>query len=59
MALKRISPLKIKVFVWLCLKNRILIWDVLHTRGFAGLGRCILCKIKAENGKKISRGFDE
>lgn len=36
-------PLKIKLFAWLCLNNKILTWEGLQRRGVLGLGKCSLC----------------
>jgi hypothetical protein len=36
--------LKIKLFIWLAAKGKILTWDTLQTRGWEGPGRCYLCK---------------
>jgi hypothetical protein len=36
-------PLKIKLFIWLMLEQRILTWENLVKRGFLGPSRCVLC----------------
>jgi hypothetical protein len=36
-------PLRIKLFCWLMIENRILTWDNLIKRGFVGPSRCFLC----------------
>jgi hypothetical protein len=36
-------PLRIKLFCWLMIDNRILTWDNLLKRGFVGPSRCFLC----------------
>ena len=36
-------PLKLKCFIWLILKGKILTWDQLQSRGFMGPSRCVLC----------------
>jgi ferredoxin len=36
-------PLKIKVFIFLMLEQRILTWENLVKRGFLGPSRCVLC----------------
>ena len=41
-------PLKVKLFVWLMLKQRILTWEKLNKRGFSGTSRCVLCGISEE-----------
>jgi hypothetical protein len=42
-------PLKVKVFIWLLLEERILTWDNLTKRGFQGRSICVLCKEREEN----------
>ncbi len=37
------TPLKVKIFVWLVLKGRVLTADNLFKRGWNGEGRCALC----------------
>jgi hypothetical protein len=41
-------PMKIKLFIWLLTENKILVWENLQTRGWAGPNRCILCKLDCE-----------
>ena len=41
-------PLKVELFVWIMLKQRILTWENLNKRGFSGTSRCILCGISEE-----------
>jgi hypothetical protein len=36
-------PLRIKLFCWLMIENRILTWDNLLKRGFSGPSRCFMC----------------
>jgi hypothetical protein len=36
-------PLKVKLFMWLLLEQRILTWENLVKRGYHGPSRCILC----------------
>jgi hypothetical protein len=36
-------PLKVKLFIWLILEQRILTWENLVKRGFLGPSRCVLC----------------
>ena len=36
-------PLKLICFTWLLMKDRILTWDHLQSRGFNGPGLCVLC----------------
>jgi len=40
---KASCPLKCKLFSWLLLKNKLLFWDKLQTRGWEGPSRCSLC----------------
>jgi hypothetical protein len=42
-------PLKVKLFIWLMLEQRILTWENLIKRGFNGPSRCVLCGIAEEN----------
>jgi len=41
-------PLKIKLFTWLVVENKILTWENLQHRGFNGPSYCILCKKSKE-----------
>jgi hypothetical protein len=41
-------PLKVKLFVWLLLEQRILTWDNLIKNGFIGPNICVLCKESKE-----------
>ena len=41
--------LKIKLFIWLAAKNKILTWDNLQQRGWEGPSRCHLCKKDSKN----------
>ena len=52
-------PLKVKLFVWLMLKQRILTWENLNKRGFSGTSRCVLCGISEETMFHVfvERGF--
>ena len=45
--------IKIKIFMWLLLKKKILTWDVLQSKGFSGLGRCYFCKSYEESAQHI------
>jgi hypothetical protein len=36
-------PLKLKLFTWLLVENKILTWENLQRRGYNGLGWCVLC----------------
>lgn len=38
------TPRKIVVFIWLCLRNKLLTWDNLCNRGWGGPNWCILCR---------------
>jgi hypothetical protein len=42
-------PLKIKLFIWLAVENKILSWDNLQQKGWEGPSRCQLCKKDSEN----------
>jgi hypothetical protein len=46
-------PLKIKLFTWLVVENKILSWKNLQKRGWVGPGICSLCKQSNESGKHI------
>jgi hypothetical protein len=37
-------PLKLKLFFWLLIENKLLVWENLQIRGWEGPNRCILCK---------------
>jgi ribonuclease HI len=41
-------PLKVKLFTWLLLENKILSWEIVQCRGFSGPGICPLCKNQTE-----------
>jgi hypothetical protein len=41
--------LKIKLFIWLAMENKILTWDNLQQKGWEGPSRCQLCKKETEN----------
>jgi ribonuclease HI len=41
-------PIKVKLFIWLLLEQRILTWDNLIKRGFQGPSLCVLCKDSEE-----------
>jgi hypothetical protein len=42
-------PLKLKLFIWLAGKERILSWDALRRRGWEGPGICLLCSKASED----------
>jgi ribonuclease HI len=42
-------PLKLKLFIWLAGKEKILSWDVLQRRGWEGPGICLLCSQASED----------
>lgn len=42
-------PTKLRCFIWLCLKDKILTWPNLLKRGFTGPNICILCKKDEED----------
>ena len=41
-------PLKIRLFAWLCLNNKIMTWKGLQRRGVSGPGRCFLYYLNME-----------
>lgn len=41
-------PPKVRIFIWLLLEEKILIWSNLQKRGFTGPGICSLCHQEAE-----------
>ena len=41
--------LKVCMFGWLLLHNRILTWDNLRRKGWFGPGFCVLCEMEEEN----------
>jgi hypothetical protein len=43
-----VCPLKIKLFTWLIVENKILTWEILQRRGFIGPSYCHLCKKSKE-----------
>jgi hypothetical protein len=47
---------KIKVFQWIILHNRILMWENLKKRGFIGPSTCHLCE---ENDETMNHLMDE
>jgi hypothetical protein len=44
-----ICPLKLKLFAWLLLENKLLFWDKLQARGWEGPNRCSLCNHDSES----------
>jgi hypothetical protein len=42
-------PLKLKLFIWLAGKGKILTWDSLRRRGWEGPGLCSLCRLAQED----------
>jgi hypothetical protein len=46
-------PLKLKLFTWLLSENKILVWDILQSRGWSGPNRCILCKEDSETSHHL------
>jgi hypothetical protein len=42
------APLKVQVFMWLSLENKILMWDNGIRRGWISSNRCSLCKVEQE-----------
>lgn len=47
---------KIKMFVWLVGKKRILTWDRIQKRGFSGPSRCSLCQLDKEDQEHLLNG---
>jgi hypothetical protein len=45
--------LKLKLFTWLLTENKILVWDILQSRGWSGPNRCILCKEDSETSHHL------
>jgi ribonuclease HI len=41
-------PVKLKLFFWLLIENRILVWTNLQARGWEGPSRCYLCQQQSE-----------
>ena len=41
-------PQKVKCFIWLVIKHKVLLRDLLQCRGFQGPDRCIMCKHDGE-----------
>jgi hypothetical protein len=41
--------LKIKLFIWLAVEQKILTWDILQQKGWEGPSLCILCKRSSED----------
>ena len=41
-------PLKIQLFIWLLLEQKILTWEIMKKRGFNGPSKCVLCGIFEE-----------
>jgi hypothetical protein len=46
-------PLKIKLFLWLLLENKILTWENLQRRGWYGPGICCLCGTNEESSQHV------
>lgn len=45
--------LKMRIFMWLVVKNAILTWNNLQKRGWKGPNRCALCKSTYEDGNHL------
>jgi hypothetical protein len=41
-------PVKLKLFFWLLVENRVLVWANLQARGWEGPSRCYLCQQQSE-----------
>jgi hypothetical protein len=46
-------PLKIKLFIWLLVENKILTWEILQRRGFTGPSICKLCLKNVESTQHL------
>ena len=46
-------PEKIRCFIWLLLKNKVLTWDQLNKRGIQGPSYCFLCKKGDETAQHL------
>jgi hypothetical protein len=46
-------PLKVKLFIWLMLEQKILTWENLVKRGIVGPSRCVLCGNNEENVRHL------
>jgi hypothetical protein len=44
-----VDSTKIKLFIWLCVKEKVLTWEVLRKRGWQGPGICPLCNRASED----------
>ena len=42
-------PLKLKCFIWLLIRGKILTWEQLQSRGFSGPSHCVLCEDNMED----------
>ncbi len=51
-------PLKVKIFVWLVLRRRVLTVDNLLKRGWYGDTTCVLCSRQTETGDHLFAGCD-
>jgi hypothetical protein len=47
------GPLKHKLFTWLLLENKLLLWDNLQKRGWEGPNRCALCAKDMESSLHV------
>ncbi len=54
---KIMAPLKVKIFVWLVLRKRVLTTDNLLKRGWNGEGRCSFCAEGNESGEHLFLTF--
>ena len=46
-------PLKLKLFIWLLLEDKILTWKNLQRRGWSGLGICFMCRSNEESSQHL------
>ncbi len=51
-------PLKVKIFVWLVLRRRVLTVDLLLKRGWSGVDHCVMCRGAPESVDHLFLGCD-
>lgn len=49
-------PSKVKIFVWLVIRNRVLTMENLQRRGIRFAGKCILCGHESEDSEHLFNG---
>ncbi len=52
------SPLKVRIFIWLVLKRRVMTRDILLKRGWTGFGLCCLCLEAEETADHLFVGCE-